>query len=174
MQTQFGVAARASSPLWRKIEEEARRDAIRRQKQLDEEAARLAAQQEAERERRLREVKRRGLIARWEADYVPPPPRKDIDVAYQTLVEVAADCNVPIEAIRGKTRTRGIVEVRHRAAYEIASKTGLPLSRIGRLLGGRDHTTCHYAILKHALRNKLPLPRGMEFTSRRFGKEGPR
>lgn len=79
----------------------------------------------------------------------------------EILREIAEHRGVPIPTLIGASRVMRLVIVRHEVAYEMASRTDLSLSQIGKVLGRRDHTTIYNSIHKHATRNNLPLPRGM-------------
>lgn len=61
---------------------------------------------------------------------------------------IAGSWRVRIEALSAKTRTRNVTEARHVAMYAIREILGLPLSEIGNLFGGRDHSTVLYSIRK--------------------------
>jgi hypothetical protein len=52
------------------------------------------------------------------------------------------------EAIIGGGRRRKNIQVRHLLMWEVHERFGLSFPAIGRLFGGRDHTTCLYAIRK--------------------------
>ena len=58
-------------------------------------------------------------------------------------------------------KQRLLVYARHEAMWRCASETLHSLPKIGRALGGRDHTTVIHGIRAHAKRNDVPLPRGM-------------
>ena len=49
-------------------------------------------------------------------------------------------------------------------------RTQCSLSQIGRVLGGREHTSIAYMIMQHASRYSLPIPRGLPFRKRLFRK----
>ena len=53
--------------------------------------------------------------------------------------------NVTVEALKGKRRTNVIVVPRQTAMYLCRTLTEMPLTEIGKVLGGRDHTTVLYA-----------------------------
>ncbi len=52
------------------------------------------------------------------------------------------------QAIIGGGRRKKNIEVRHLLMWEVHERFGLSFPAIGRLFGGRDHTTCLYAIRK--------------------------
>jgi len=61
---------------------------------------------------------------------------------------IASRWTVRIEALTSKARTRNVTEARHVAMYAIRTILDLPLSEIGGLFGGRDHSTVLYSIRK--------------------------
>ncbi len=74
---------------------------------------------------------------------------------------VAERHGLALAALRSAGRQSTLVRARHEAMYLIALRTPMSLPQIGRVLGGRDHTTVIAGIRRHAERNRLPLPRGM-------------
>jgi chromosomal replication initiator protein len=65
---------------------------------------------------------------------------------HRTVVKVvSAQFNVTPEALRSKRRTNNVVVPRQIAMHLIRNLTGMPLTEIGKLFGGRDHTTVLYA-----------------------------
>lgn len=54
---------------------------------------------------------------------------------------VAAHFSLKEQAIVGKSRQRELTQARHIAMYIAKKYTNMPTSRIGKLFGGRDHTT---------------------------------
>ena len=61
---------------------------------------------------------------------------------------IAGGWRVRIESLSAKTRTRNVTEARHVAMYAIREILGMPLTEIGGLFGGRDHSTVLYSIRK--------------------------
>jgi len=61
---------------------------------------------------------------------------------------IAGGWRVRIEALAAKTRTRNVTEARHVAMYAIREILGMPLTEIGGVFGGRDHSTVLYSIRK--------------------------
>jgi len=53
--------------------------------------------------------------------------------------------NIKTGDLCGKSRKKDLVTARHFAAYLLLTETGLPLEEVGRLLGGRDHTSIMHA-----------------------------
>lgn len=58
----------------------------------------------------------------------------------EILQGVSAESGVPLEDLLGRCRLQGLVRARQ-VAYLLAREQGYSLPRIGRALGGRDHTT---------------------------------
>lgn len=72
------------------------------------------------------------------------PNKKEISPEY--IIDVVSKFfDVPKEQLVGKKKTKDIVEPRQIAIYVINELLGLPLMAIGRLFGGRDHTTIMHA-----------------------------
>jgi chromosomal replication initiator protein len=61
---------------------------------------------------------------------------------------VAANWKVPIEALSSKKRTKEVTAPRQVAMYLIRELLDMPLVEIGRLFGGRDHSTVIHSIQK--------------------------
>ena len=80
--------------------------------------------------------------------YVNPEPDR---MAPERILSVVAErYGVRIEAICGQRRTQTIALPRQVAMYLMRQLTDLSLVEIGRLMGGRDHTTVSYACDKVA------------------------
>ena len=71
-------------------------------------------------------------------------PRSD----EQLLVEIAEHLRFEVEALRGKSRQRPLVQARQTAMYVFRELTDLSYPAIARLFGGRDHTTVIHAVDK--------------------------
>ena len=71
-------------------------------------------------------------------------PRSD----EQLLVEIAEHLGFEVEALRGKSRQRPLVQARQTAMYVFRELTDLSYPAIARLFGGRDHTTVIHAVDK--------------------------
>ena len=78
--------------------------------------------------------------------YVHPEP--DQTTPERILTTVAERYGVKIEALCGNRRTRTVVLPRQVAMYLSRQLTDLSLAEIGRMFGGRDHTTVLYACEK--------------------------
>lgn len=68
---------------------------------------------------------------------------------------VAKAHGITFNELTSNRRNRHLVYARQQAAYEIKVHTKLTLPQIGKLLGGRDHSTILYSIRAHAERLKL-------------------
>jgi len=64
------------------------------------------------------------------------------------LVATAASYGFPIDAICGPSRTRPLVTARQVAMYLVRNLTDYSYPAIGRVFGGRDHTTVIHAVDK--------------------------
>ncbi len=73
-----------------------------------------------------------------------PRPRTDEEM----LTEIAGFTGFTVEAIKGKSRQRPLVSARQIAMYIFRDMTELSYPAIGRLFGGRDHTTVIHAFDK--------------------------
>ncbi len=62
----------------------------------------------------------------------------------QILGQVAHYFGLEVAALRGRSRSRAIARPRQIAMYLIREETGESLPHIGKMLGGRDHTTVLY------------------------------
>jgi chromosomal replication initiator protein len=73
-----------------------------------------------------------------------PKPRSDEEL----LNEIALILGFSVEALRGKSRQRPLVNGRQTAMYVFRELTDLSYPSIARLFGGRDHTTVIHAVDK--------------------------
>ncbi len=72
------------------------------------------------------------------------PNKKEISPEY--IIDIVSKFfDISKEQLVGKKKTKDIVEPRQIAIYVINELLGLPLMAIGRLFGGRDHTTIMHA-----------------------------
>lgn len=77
------------------------------------------------------------------------------------LIQLAARrWNVCAELLTGESRDTLVVVARHHAMWLIRTHTKLSLPQIGRIFGGRDHTTVLYGIRQHLKRvaGREPIP----------------
>ncbi|MDD4106930.1 MAG: chromosomal replication initiator protein DnaA [Candidatus Shapirobacteria bacterium] len=72
----------------------------------------------------------------------------------------AKNFNIKTGDLTGKSRKKELVEARHITAYLLLTEGNLPLEEVGRLLGGRDHTSIMHARDKiHTLFSTNPQTR---------------
>lgn len=86
----------------------------------------------------------------------PAPLLRDI------LVEVAVKHLVTVDALKGPTRTKLLYVPRAEFCYRAAAETNASYPMMGRILGGRDHTSIMHAVDRHCVINNLPHPRGKQ------------
>jgi hypothetical protein len=125
------------------------------------------------RNRQRLEDKRRAKLDRWVARLCATPPGEGPErkLIKDIVREVATLHQLEPAALTGSARGRPIVLARHEAIYRCAAeRADLSFVIIGRLFGGRDHSTIIHAIRGHANRLKLPMPRGMSRTSSKDGR----
>lgn len=88
----------------------------------------------------------------------PPPPPCNIikfpEINTTTpgnaiLQAIAMKHGVTVADMKGKSRRADHVKARQEAAYELRINRNFSLTKIGQLLGNRDHTTILYSIRKH-------------------------
>jgi hypothetical protein len=79
-------------------------------------------------------------ITEWHMRKVNPP------LTY--LKDRCAELGWSFTTITGPQRRDAVVEVRHQLMWEISERFTISLPQIGRMFGGRDHTTALYAIRK--------------------------
>ncbi len=72
--------------------------------------------------------------------------KEEGEITVDDIIDATCKCfNVKREDLLGKRKTRDIVEPRQICIYVITEMLGLPLTTIGNIFGGRDHTTIMYA-----------------------------
>jgi hypothetical protein len=76
----------------------------------------------------------------------PQSPVSETDRALQIIRAVADEHKVSVDELVGHGRERWVVGPRHAAMVAVRTQTGLSLPQIGRLFGGRHHTTVMDAI----------------------------
>jgi len=81
------------------------------------------------------------------ADFMPDPSRRDVDPD-KILDEVTKKFHVSNDDLVGASRKKEIVRARHVAMYLLHEELGMKDTEIGRLLGGRDHSTIINAVGK--------------------------
>lgn len=124
-------------------------------KQADKENAARAAKnqfEDAERAKKA-ELRRRRILARVKAKVQRPISRPLVTskpTSYSRIeTRIAKATGVRISEIRGMRRNARIVYIRQAIAYWAARRSALSYPAIGRIMGGRDHTTILYAASKY-------------------------
>jgi len=82
---------------------------------------------------------KKALGSKFLSQKVSPTPR-------EILQAVCSYYTVKLKELRGKRRPKEIVRPRQVAMYLLRTMTELPLTQIGELLGGRDHTTVMHGV----------------------------
>jgi chromosomal replication initiation ATPase DnaA len=72
------------------------------------------------------------------------PPWKAI------ALEVGKKHGFSLAELKSARRDRVLVAARHEAFYRVAKETSLSLPAIGKMFGGKDHTTILHGIRQHA------------------------
>jgi Bacterial dnaA protein helix-turn-helix/GcrA cell cycle regulator len=83
---------------------------------------------------------------------IPPPIEGERETGKHILALVATAYGLKADDIQGPSRNLRCVYPRHHAAYEIRRRTSLSTTQIGRIMGGRDHTTAINSIRQHEKR----------------------
>jgi chromosomal replication initiation ATPase DnaA len=134
----------AVGPLWRKLD--AAQAKVRRKA--------LAAEREAARRRaEAAEAERRAKLRALEEAAAQRVSARLIKAL------VAERRGFTVADMDGPSRKRKLVLARHEAMYLAAARTNLSYVQIGRIFGGRDHTTVLVAVAAHARRNGIDSPR---------------
>lgn len=76
-------------------------------------------------------------------DWIPPQPAADAEAI---LALVATHFGVTVEELKSQGRSRRVTLPRQVATLLLHEETDLNRTQIGRLLGGRDHSTVNYAL----------------------------
>ena len=87
---------------------------------------------------------------------LPNPARKLTSATCETssiIARVAAKYGLTPADLAGESRLRRVAYARHEAIWTVRqARPHLSLPALGRIFGGRDHSTIHYAIEVHACR----------------------
>ena len=81
--------------------------------------------------------------------------------------ERCEELGVSYALIVGKTRTRKVSDVRQLLMWEVHSKFAISYPAIGRLFGGRDHTTALYSVSKIEAERNADAAKAQEFVARK-------
>lgn len=82
---------------------------------------------------------------------------RDIPKVRQLLMDASLLFGLPVEVILSKTRVQNVAHARQWVMYEAAA-FGISTPRIGRDLGGLDHTTVMYGIKREHGRRLVGKP----------------
>ncbi len=104
-------------------------------RQLEGALNRIAALSRLQRQPITRELAAEALNA------ITSTPRTAVPMPSVILDAVAQVMNVPVEALTSKRREKQVAYARHLAMYLLRDIAQQSYAQIGRLLGGRDHTT---------------------------------
>lgn len=76
--------------------------------------------------------------------------------SFEILQAVAKTYSISVDDIKGRKRTKDIAEARQLTAYFLRKVNNLSYPAIGRILGGKDHTTAIYSVdkISHDIENK--------------------
>lgn len=69
--------------------------------------------------------------------------------AERIIAVCAAEANVPAAALTGNSRRADLIPARRKAAWELRFGLGLTYAGVGKMLGGRDHSTALDSAAKH-------------------------
>ncbi len=101
---------------------------------------------------RIAELSRQWQAARPAIEPIPPEKRIPKTEAQQVILEVCQRHGVSYAQVMSKSRSRPIVKARAEAMWALKDwKPSLSLPQIGRMIGGRDHTTVLHALRKRGL-----------------------
>jgi chromosomal replication initiator protein len=81
------------------------------------------------------------------------------------LEKVCRHYNVEVQHVSGKSRKRDLVQVRQVSMYLAQKYTKMPASRIGHLIGGRDHSTVIHSCNQIEQRLKIDKAFSAELSS---------
>lgn len=91
-----------------------------------------------------RAIQQRALLAQASArldDAAAASTKRDVVTAREVISLTAQAHGLTLADLTGRSRKRAIVPVRHMAAWILLQRGRLSRAQIGRLLGGRDHST---------------------------------
>lgn len=87
--------------------------------------------------------------------YSPQWPTRHSQV-HAIIQECADKHGIRVQDLKGPRRSKGFIPARHEAMYRLSEEMpNLSLPQIGRILGGRDHSTVIYGIKQHKKRAGL-------------------
>lgn len=108
---------------------------------------RMMAESEAKREPITLEMAQRILKSMGSlAGNDATAPERTVSSSAKSVITVVADTfSLKVSQLTGKQRKKELVLPRHLAMYIMRTELNVPLMEIGRLFGGRDHTTVMHA-----------------------------
>jgi chromosomal replication initiation ATPase DnaA len=119
------------------------------------ERARLIAEEE-ERSRKWREIKAAKEKDRWRASWRymvqladEKQRRATVYSGKQILEQTAAKYGMTVDDLKSAKRTRAYCQPRFEFYWRARRETSLSLPQIGRISGGRDHTTVLHGVRKY-------------------------
>ncbi len=92
------------------------------------------------------------IISPFGMSFTYGDPEQQSPSMMRIIREVAAEHDLTEGAIVGERRTKEIVAARQHAMWRLAQEQRWSLARIGRVLGGRDHTTIIHGVRRHEQR----------------------
>lgn len=96
-------------------------------------------------------------------DDCPPTPRKDPFFLRNLMQEIGKKHHITVEGMKSMRRYQSYFAARAEFCYRAYTESDANLTRIGRVLGDRDHTTVRNAIAVHCQRHGLPFPEGINW-----------
>jgi len=92
-------------------------------------------------------------------EYIPPPSKplgaKSSLTAHQIMSQVCVKHEISHGELIGDTRPRRITNARAEAYFRLREERNLSWNQIGKLMGGKDHTTVYHGYQKHLERVML-------------------
>jgi len=75
----------------------------------------------------------------------------DLQIGVRIISEVALQYGLSSRDIKSQRQSGNLVEARHKTAWRLRNETLMSLPQIGRLLGGRDHSTIISSLRRYQL-----------------------
>lgn len=74
-------------------------------------------------------------------------PQDPIPPSVRRVLKVVGDAyNVTVAELRGKSQRGYLMNARHLACYLLVNRAGYSLPAVGKLMGGRNHTTIYHSV----------------------------
>lgn len=90
----------------------------------------------------------------WFDDHVKRWQMRLVSTPSDWLRDRCKDVGITYEVMTGHSRRRELVKIRQMLVWEAYNKFGMSLPQLGRMFGGRDHTTILHALRRHEGRLK--------------------